>query len=243
MRRGVRSFREALSFGGRVPPAVGGVLAAMLLASVVAWTSAPGDIGSMLALWPEKILEGEIWRLVAWPFVQPHPFTLLFVGLTLFWLGQQLASEWGEGTFLVRLLVIAAGAGVATSVAGLFWPAADVPYAGGWPVTVALLLAWALLHPGAQLSFFGVVPMNGRLLVRLIVFGAVLWAIFDGPGAMVPHFSAMAIAWLQVTGRLGGRRLWLRTRQRWLEAKLARRRRHLKTVGRNGEEDPPRWVN
>jgi hypothetical protein len=110
-------------------------------------------------------------------------------------------------------------------------------------VTVALLLAWGLLHPGAQLSFFGVVPMNGRLVARLVVFGAVLFALFDGPGPMVPHFSAIAIAWLQVTGRLGGRRLWLRARQRWLEAKLARKRRHLRTVGRNGEQDPPRWVN
>jgi len=243
MRRGPSGFREAFTFGGRVPPTVGAILAAMLGASIVAWTSGPGGFGSALVLLPSRLLEGEIWRLFTWPFVQPHPFTLLFVGLTLFWLGQQLASEWGERTFFVRFLAIAAGAGLATSVAGLLWAAADVPYGGGWPVTVALLLAWGLLHPGAQLSFFGVVPMNGRLLARLIVFGAVLWAIFEGVGPMVPHFSALAIAWLQVTGRLGGRRLWLRARQRWLEAKLARRRRHLRTVGRNGEEDPPRWVN
>jgi membrane associated rhomboid family serine protease len=221
---------------------VGGILVAMLLASVLAWTSGP-RLGATLALWPSRLLEGEIWRLVTWVFFQPHPLTLLFVGLTLWWLGRELAAEWSEGTFLLRFLGIAAGSGLVTTVAGLLWEAADFPYAGGWPVTVALLAAWGLLHPGAQLSFFGVVPMNGKLVAQLVVFGAILFALFEGFGRMVPHFAAIAIAWLQVTGRLGGRRLWLRTRQRWLEWKLARRRRHLRPVGRNGEQDPPRWMH
>ena len=243
MRQGFQGLRDALGIGGRPPRAVAGLLLAMLAASAVAWGSAPGGLGSMLTLWPSRVLEGEVWRLVTWPLVQPSLWTLLFVGITLWWLGTQLVGDWGERTFLLRLIAIAAGAGIVTSVLGLLWPAVDVPHPGGWAVTVALLLSFGLLHPGAQMSFFGLVPLNGRLLARLIVFGAVLLAIFDGLAHVVPHLAAMAIAWLQVTGRTGGRRLWLRARQRWLEAKLARRRRHLRTVGRNGEDDPPRWAS
>lgn len=243
MSQGIGRLREALGIGGRPPRSVAGILVAMLAVTVAGWSSGPGGLGSSLTLWPSRILEGELWRLVTWPLVQGSLWTLLFVGITFWWLGTQLVADWGERTFLVRFLVIAVGAGLATSVVGLLWPAADVPHEGGWAVAVALLLAFGLLHPGAQMSFFGLVPLNGRLLARLIVFGALLLAIFGSFADMVPHFSAIAIAWLQVTGRTGGRRLWLRARQRWLEAKLARRRRHLRTVGRNGEDDPPRWVS
>jgi hypothetical protein len=241
MRRRGPGLGQAFTFGGRVPAALGAILAAMGLASVLDWTSAPA-LRATLALWPSRILEGEIWRLVTWPFVQDL-FGLLFVGLTLWWLGRSLASEWGERTFLLRFLGITAASGLVTSIVGLLWPAADFPYAGGWPVTVALLFAWGLLHPGAQLSFFGVVPLSGKVLAQLVVFGAVLFGFVDGFGRMVPHLAAIAVAWLQVTGRVGGRRLWLRARQRWLEWKLARRRRHLRPVGRSDGQDPPRWIH
>jgi membrane associated rhomboid family serine protease len=246
MARGI-PVRRAMTFGGRVPPGLGGIFIA-LIAGMLAAQLVP-SAASWLVLVPGLVLQGELWRLVTWPFVNGL-LDLVFVALTLWWIGQTLAYEWSDRGFVVRFLEIVVGAALVTTVVALAWPPLrGAVFAGAWPATWALLFTWGLLHPGAQISWFGVLPMTGKTIAQVVVFGTILWAIANGGlhgfPRYAPNLAAIAIAYGALRGRGGTRRGWLRLKRRWYEWRLERRSRHLKVVGRkDGEDgDRPRWMN
>jgi rhomboid family protein len=243
MRRRRSRFRlpEFLTFGGRVPASVGALLVVTALVSVLAWQNRA--FGAQLALSPQEILGGEAWRLVTWPFVQGDPFGLIFVALMFWWLAPQLLFGWGEGRFFLRLLGITLGAGLVTTAAGAVWGGAALPHVGAWPVMNALLVAWAMRHPDAQVNIWGVVPVTARTLALGVFGGTVLYALFSGFGAFVPHFVAMGIAYALTRGLSAGG-VWGRAQASWRERAQRRRASHLKVVKKNGSGgEPPSWVN
>lgn len=231
------------TFGGRVPASIGLILAAMLLGSVFAWQSATFEAAT--AFVPDLVRAGEVWRLVSWLFVQRNPFDLLFVGLTFWWLGPQLMYVWGERRFLLRLFGIAAGAAIATTLIALVWLPAREPHLGAWPVLGALVIAWAMFYPDRPVNIWGVLPITGKMLALLWVFGTVLYALAaraGGFGAYMIHFTAYGIAFALARGLSPG--AWLRDAQRKMQERDARRRaKHLKVIRRNGEDDRSRWMN
>jgi len=236
-----------LTFGDRVPASLGLVLALMLAMSVWAWLDR-GQFGALMALSPPALLDLQLWRLVTWPFVQRHPINdLLFGGLMVFWLGQQLSFVWSERRFLLRVLGYAVFPAVATTLAAVAYrPLLDLHYVGIWPVANALIVSWAMLYPDRQVNIWGVLPITGRMAAWLVVGGTVLYGIaiggVEGVLLMAPHLFAIGLAWALARG-LGFRRPW-RDARAWLAEQSARRRsRHLKVVKRNGEEDRPRWLN
>jgi membrane associated rhomboid family serine protease len=243
-RRRSPDLTSVFTFGGRVPATVGFLLAAMLVASVVAWQS-PGFL-AQAAFIPGGILAGQLWRLVSWAFVQTDPLGLLFVGLMLWWLGPQLIYAWGERRFALRALGITVGASIATTLIALVWPPANQPHAGAWPVVNALIIAWAMLYPDRQVSIWGVLPLTGKTLALLTVFGTVLYALAGrgggGFGAFMLHFTAMGIAFALSRGFSPGR--LLRDAQRRMQERDARRRaKHLKVIRRDGKDDRSSWMN
>jgi membrane associated rhomboid family serine protease len=242
-------FSQFFTFGGRVPATVGLFLALMLAASVWGWTDR-GVLG-LAALAPAAILQGQLWRLVTWPFFQDDPFTLLFGGFMLWSLGQQLSYAWSERRFATRFLGYAAGAALLTTLLALVWPAAlQTAHVGVWPVVNALLVAWAMLFPDRQVNIWGVLPLTGKTLALLVAGGTVLYAIAGGfPrgfAAFAPHLFALGLAWVQARG-LGGRRSLFQARQWWAERegkrRAAARAKHLKVVRKDGPDDRSRWMN
>ncbi len=243
-RRGL-ALPRFFTFGGRVPAAVGMLLAIVLVATVLGWMDRALIDAARLA--PMRILRGQVWRLVTWPFFQDDPFTLLFAGFMLWWLGQQLALVWGEQRFLGRFFVFALGAGVLTTVLALAWdPASWVAHAGMWPVVNALLVAWAMLFPDRQVNVWGVLPLTGRTLALLVAAGTVLYAIAGGwPRGFAPfspHLFAIGVAWVLARG-LGPRRAWTEARLWLLEREQRRKSRRFKVVRKDGQGDRPRWMN
>ena len=251
MARGGHGLRDALTLGGQVPAAVGGLLAALALATLVA-TVAP-SLGGWLTLDVEPgwgLLQA--WRYVTWPFLEdPLPgsiLTLLFAGLLLVWLGRQLTAAWGEAGFLRRVLLIVAGAGAITAL--LLAPlGAELRFHGIWPLTNALLACWGLLYPGQRLSWFGVVEMRGLTVARLVGWGTPAWALLQGLSglgllaalaAYLPHLAALLVAWLLV-GSLP-RRGWRRLGSRWREARLRRARSRFEVID-PGPRPPGQWLN
>lgn len=238
-RRG--DLQRFLTFGDRVPPSVGLVLSLMLAASVWGWLNR--DMQGFAALAPVLILRGQLWRLVTWPFFQDDPFTLLFGGLMIYWLGQQLAYVWSERRFLLRFFGYAVFAGAATTLLSVVWEAASVPHIGIWPIANALIVSWAMLYPDRQVNIWGVLPVTGKTLALLVVGGTVLYAIGGrlGIGAFTPHLFAIAFAWLLSRGAMRGR--WLDAKQWWSDREQKRRSKHLKVVKKDGSDDRPRWMN
>jgi hypothetical protein len=244
-------LRHALTLGGQVPMAVGGLLAALLIATL------GSTVVPALGGWLDLDVEGgwgllEAWRYVTWPFVEgPLPgslFTLLFAGLLLVWLGRQLTAAWGEVGFLRRVLFISAGAGVITALflAPLGWVQR---VHGVWALVNALLVCWGLLYPDQRLSWFGVVEMRGLTVARIIAVGTPAWALLPGPTGLdplerlalyLPNLAAILVAWLLVG--VGPRRGWRRFTGRWREARMRRARSRFEVVD-PGPRPPHEWLN
>lgn len=239
---------RAFTFGGRVPGGLGLLLATILVATVAAWL-----LGwkAAAALDPVAIVRyGQAWRLVTWAFVQGDPFTLLFGGLMLYWIVPQLSYTWGERRVLALWLGITFGASVITVLLGFVWRPALLPHLGLWPTANALLLMWAMLYPEQQVNIWGILPVTGRTLALMVVFGTVLYGLAGGGlaglGAFTPHFAALGLGWvLGRGGRLPTRRWKLQARDWWAEREFRRKSRHLKVVEKGGrdKDEPPRWMN
>jgi membrane associated rhomboid family serine protease len=233
------------TFGGRVPASVGLLLALMLVASIAGWTNP--RLALEAALMPVAILRGQIWRLVTWPFFQDDPLTLLFAGLLLWQMGQQLSYAWSERTFVIRFLVYTVGSALGATLLALVWEnATAIAHVGIWPVVMALVVAWSMLFPDRPVNIWGVLPVTGRMLALLVTFGTVLYAIARGFAAFTPHLVAIGIAWAQARG-LGARSLGRHARQWWAEREQRRRTKHLKVIrkqgSKDGSDDRSRWLN
>src|SRR3954467_1641019 len=95
-------LRDDLSFGGRVPWAVGLLLVVTIALSLAgAFGGRHGSpIFDLGALTPPDVLHGQVWRLATWCFLEPSPLGLIFGCLALYWFGSDLANEWGSPRFL-----------------------------------------------------------------------------------------------------------------------------------------------
>jgi membrane associated rhomboid family serine protease len=245
-RRGV-GLPRIFTFGDRVPASLGLVLALMLVASVWGWLDRTRTFAALAALWPEMVLRGQLWRLVSWPFVERDPLDMVFVGILLYGLGQQLAFAWSERRFLSRFFGYAAFATIATTIVAFFWPPLrDLQHIGMWPVVNALIVSWGMLYPDRQVNLFFVLPITGRMMTWLVIGGTVVYGIAVGglPGilAFTPHLFASGAAWFLARGG-GVRWPWRDARSWWAERDVRRRARHLKVVKKDGEQDRPRWLN
>jgi membrane associated rhomboid family serine protease len=230
-----------LSFGGRVPTAVGGIIVATVVVSLVAAVGGRSGLGlqQVLLLDTGAVWQGEVWRLITWVLVEDSPLNLLFGGLVLFWFGRDLVEAWGERRFLLTYFAVPAVAGVLTSLLALPWPGLDAyRFAGFWVALEALVVAWGLNHPFRQILLFFAVPVSGKALVWITLGGTVFFALFALPaaGAFVPHLLAVGIAWVHVSGKGPGK--WLRT------IRLPRRKRRGRFEVIHAEQDPDRrWLN
>lgn len=244
-RRGGPDFGSAFTFGGRIPSGLGLLIALILVATVGSWLT--GNRG-WAALVPGLLVRGEIWRFVSWAFVQSDPLTLLFGGFMLFSIGGQLSFVWGEKRLLATFAGLTLGASFVTVVLALFWAPANSPHLGMWPVVNGLIFMWAMLFPDRQVNIWGILPVTGKTIALLLVFGTLLYGLaaggIAGLGAFTPHFAALGIGYALSRGNLPTRRWKLQAREWLAEREFKRRSKHLKVIKKNGSKDePPRWMN
>jgi membrane associated rhomboid family serine protease len=236
------AYRRAgnpFAFGGRVPAVVGGLLVATV---VVSLAGALGDqmgfpLRGLLLLQPAAVWRGEVWRLATWVLLEDSPVNLLFGGLVLWWFGRDLADAWGPRRFLATWFAIPAVAGALTCLLALAWPRlAASGHAGFWVALDVLIVTWGLLHPFQQILLFFALPVSGRALAGITVGATVLFALFLGVAAFVPHLLAEGLAWLHASGQGPGR--WIRK----LRSSRARRRGGFEVI--HADRDPDRrWLN
>jgi membrane associated rhomboid family serine protease len=234
-----RRAGNPFAFGGRVPAAVGGLIAATVVASLAAVVGERNGLPllRLAVLEPAAVWHGEVWRLVTWVIVETEPLNLLFGGLVLYWFGRDLVDAWGERRFLATYFGVAAAAGALACLLALAWPEfAAGRFTGFWAALDALIVSWALLHPFRQILLFFAVPVSGQALLWITVGGTVLFALFGGVVLFVPHLLAEGVAWVWVSGRGPGR--WLR------RVKLPRLRKRGRFEVIHADRDPDRrWLN
>jgi membrane associated rhomboid family serine protease len=229
---------EIFTFGGRVPATVGGLISAIVVASLVGALARGQGIVDLAALVPALVLRGEVWRLLTWVFFETDPLSLLFGGLTLYWFGRDLCFAWGSRRFLATFFGIAFASALVTCIVALWWPALlGAGWTGSWPVISALIIAWAMIFPERQILFMMALPISGRVLLWLTLGGTLLYAIFGRLHLYVPHLTAQLLMIAYARG-WSLRGFWQSLRIKQYERRARRRASHLKVVKK---ED--RWLN
>jgi membrane associated rhomboid family serine protease len=162
--------------------------------------------GGWLAYWaalePSRIWRGEIWRLVTWPFVELTPLSLILTCVAIYHFGGELSYRWGERRLRRFAIELVLAAGVVTCLLDAAFHH-GVARCGGWAIADALVIAWARQFPTAVLQFYGVLKLQGRSIVQLVVATSIVYALYAGPIAMAPELVACLgaamypRAWLQ----------------------------------------------
>lgn len=177
-------------------PTIAALLATTFALSLVA---ALTDGFGALALVPDRVWHGEVWRLVTWVFAVPGPRALVATAVVLYWFGGELAARWGEARLRRFVGVIVGVAGGGTAALGALVPYAHhLPYFGALALCDALVIAWALEFPDRRLRVYGVLSIGGPILAYGTAALTALAAIYLGPAAVLPELLAAvtALAWM-----------------------------------------------
>jgi membrane associated rhomboid family serine protease len=232
--RGVRNF----GFSSSGPPGLAPVTRILVILLVVA--SLVGTITQRklgfgtqdLNFQVGRVLSGEVWRFVTYPFVETSPINLIISGVVLWLFGSWFESRWGQRDFLRFFAVATIGAALLAIPLSLLINMVlgsamrDVGIAEGPGAALdAMLVAMALTNPDSNILFGFVLPMRARTVVFVLLGIQLIFGIQTGAAAFSITLGGMAMGYLLVTGRWRPARLWESVRKLG-----ARRRRGLHVV-------------
>ena len=129
------------------------LLALMCLVSVFVWALERPDkpITTKLALIPDEVTSGQVWRLVTWPLANGLDRRILSVLISiavLWYFGSRLEDQIGRARMAWFLMII-------TVVPGLVGTALNLPAAGVHIVQLVVLLTFVAEFPNIRF-FFGI---------------------------------------------------------------------------------------
>ena len=139
----------------------------------IVWMRAEQSIVSWLWFDKQKILQGEVWRVVTFIFL-PQSDSILYLALGLYfdWLiGNALESEWGALRFNLFYLCGILGAILSGFIGGI---------ATNYYLNLSLFLAFAIIIPDFQVLLFFFIPIKVKYLAILDAIMFVLMFIVSG---------------------------------------------------------------
>lgn len=130
---------------------------------------------------------------------------IFFNMLGLFFLGPPLERRWGRRTFLKFYVLAGVIAGVFSVLMGLLIPAwFGSPTLGASGSILAILAAFSLVMPNAEILLFFIIPIKARLIIWLALGVDVLMFLASDPTSnrigIHTHFGGALAAWLLITG-------------------------------------------
>jgi membrane associated rhomboid family serine protease len=186
-------------FERRLPPVIAGLIGLVLVSSLAA--ALDPTLYERLALVPDRVWHGELWRLVTWPFIATGPLSLIFAVLELYWFGGGLLREWRPARLLRFVVAIVLISGVGTCLLALVLPPAWwMPYLGTTALGTAILIAYGLQFPRAHIRLWLIAVISGEALAYFLLALTALVAIFYGPAVVLPSLIASLATWLYMTG-------------------------------------------
>lgn len=182
----------------RVSPVIAALIGLTLVTSMVA--AIDGHLYYRLALIPERIWHGEVWRLVTWPFVHVSPLALVIAMVELWWFGGGLSETWSPGRLARFVGGVIAVAGVGTCLlAPLVPPAWWVPHFAGLALGNAIAIAFGLQYPLTRIRVYGVLEISGDVLAYGTLGFTILLGLFYGFASALPELLAGGAAFVYMT--------------------------------------------
>ncbi|GAA1395710.1 rhomboid family intramembrane serine protease [Luteococcus peritonei] len=162
-------------------------------ASWVAWVVAGGGAWIQLtALWPQAVLDGQVWRLVTWPLANALGLWPL-LGLFFFWyFGTDLEQQVGKDRMLRLLMGIWFSLTALTMLLGVLLPFGSQALAGISQVQFVLLLLWIAEYPNRPFFFNIPAWVVGAVLVGLNVLQMLAYRDVVGLLALLGSFVLVA---------------------------------------------------
>ena len=180
---------------------------------------------------PQKVVHGQLWRLVTYAFCHDRlgVWHIVFNMLFLFYFGRMLEPLYGSKEFLIFYLTAAVISGLCHIALGLFTHRLT-PAIGASGAVMAVVVLYAILHPREKFYIFMLIPIEIRWLVIIYVIYDLHPVLLALAGTPVPtgvanaaHLGGAAFGYLY--WRWGGRLedIWDRgaRRGKLLRARLA----------------------
>jgi membrane associated rhomboid family serine protease len=150
-----------------------------------------GWLADWTALSPDRVLNGQVWRLVTWAFVETAPMSLIFTCVAIFKFGGDLAARWGDRRLRRFMLEIIVAAAVVTTLLALVAPGTMyLSRSAGWAIGDVLCIAWARQYPTSVVRIHGLLELSGKRLIGVVVGTTAIFAIAYGPFVMAPELFA-----------------------------------------------------
>jgi membrane associated rhomboid family serine protease len=237
------AHRQTIGFGSRLTPV--GKIMLIVYATVYVleligeqWLGIP--IYQWLALSPLATEQFHVWQVVTHPFIHDPgaPISFLINCLVFFFFAGTIESALGTRAFL-RLYVIAAAGGAATSLIFSGLTSFAVPCAGMLPSLLALIIVFGMLQPEATILLMFVLPIKAKYISygTTIVTALTFLAQTNVHGAY--HLGGIGLAWTYIRAPAQ----WLDTNWwRWkFFAHSQKKRRSKFTVinGKGKDDDKP----
>lgn len=236
----------------RLTPAVKALCIAMLATFLVQKTADQffgADLLGLLGLVPQSVvLQGFVWQIVTYVFLQADVTHLILNLLLLVFIGSELESVWGRRRFLLFFFFCSTMAAM-TYLALQILPWNGNGWSGHQPLTGAsgglygLLLAYGLVYGDRVLLLMMLFPLKARHFIWVLAGIEFLTGVFSGaPGGAMgsfAHLGGMAGGFVY----LYGRGWWLvRQKHRAGQAKGRAKARagHLRLVPKGGSSDRPK---
>lgn len=124
--------------------------------------AAPGQpVVELLTLHPQRVLQGEIWRLLTYIFIPPtgSPIWIIFLLYFYYLVGTGLEQAWGAFRFNLYYVLGLAGTTLAAFISG-------AGYTGAY-LNLSLFLAFAHLYPNFEVMLFLILPVKVKYMAWL----------------------------------------------------------------------------
>src|SRR6266540_3449254 len=195
----------------------------------------PGELTRRLQLDSERVLDGQVWRLLTHAFLHNYlSWAHIIVNMVvLWWLGSQVEEIYGPKEFLALYLVAAVVAGAAQLLSVLPMPGNHFALGASGAVS-AVAVIFACHYPYRQVLLFFIIPMPIWLFVALFIGQDLITFLFrlptnTGVGA---HLDGALFGFLYY-------KLHWRVLNLWPDLKGWRKRRARPQLRLYREEDQP----
>ncbi len=193
-----------------------------------------GELARQVAFTPIDLFHFKLWQPFTYTFFNDDPINLLFALLGLWMIGSALEQRWGTRRFVTFYFATSALAALATALIGLVSPQVrGAGYFGNWAAIEALIAAFAIQQPDAQILLY-IVPVQARWMLPISAGMTVLFMLMRGWVPYLPQLFGLG-AGILFAGGLSSGNLFLRARMWWLDRRL--RRSKLRVVRRD-DDDP-----